>query len=261
MKRLVSVVLLSCVVGLVCAQEAQQITTFTSPDTRVQTLEVYSSQGCSSCPPAEQWTSLFLNYQGLWDKVVPMVFHVDYWDDLGWKDPFAQRAFSRRQRAYKREGLSKAVYTPGFMVNGREWRGWWQRKDIPANFDQAGVLSLELQPETLKATYSRFDKNQRLHVAILGFGLTTHVRRGENRNRRLEQDFVVLSFESFAPGEEHWESPWSMPEQQAERYAISAWVSESDSLLPLQATGGWLSTKPQELTQTSLRVAAPAYQF
>ena len=91
-------------------------------------VELFTSQGCSSCPPAD---AFMLALPGLGfgrDRVVPLTFHVDYWDDLGWKDPFASPAFTERQRAYARSGLLSSpagedgihgVYTPQMVVGGR----------------------------------------------------------------------------------------------------------------------------------------------
>jgi hypothetical protein len=69
---------------------------------RVSSIELYTSEGCGSCPPAEQWLSGLRNDSRLWRVLAPVAFHVDYWDRLGWKDRFAQFAFTARQYAYAR---------------------------------------------------------------------------------------------------------------------------------------------------------------
>jgi hypothetical protein len=76
--------------GLVGAEEAylESASHFESGELRVNLLEMYSSQGCSSCPPAERWLNQFTADPDLWKRFIPVVFHVDYWDDIGWKDPF-----------------------------------------------------------------------------------------------------------------------------------------------------------------------------
>jgi hypothetical protein len=74
--------------------------TFESGETPTILLELFSSEGCSSCPPAEQWVSGLKNTPGLWRDIVPVVFHVDYWDGLGWPDRFASQQFTLRQRQY-----------------------------------------------------------------------------------------------------------------------------------------------------------------
>jgi hypothetical protein len=87
---------------------------------QVAMVELFTSQGCSSCPPADQWMSQLITRDGLWTDYVPLAFHVDDWDDIGWKDPFASPEHSERQRQYADEGGLDFVYTPGFLINGQE---------------------------------------------------------------------------------------------------------------------------------------------
>ena len=91
-------------------------------------IELYTSEGCSSCPPAEAWLSTWKSSPDLWKSVFPVAFHITYWDDLGWTDSFAQPAFTQRQRDYAARLGQDSVYTPEFVVNGREWRGWFSRR-------------------------------------------------------------------------------------------------------------------------------------
>ncbi|MFA6179751.1 MAG: DUF1223 domain-containing protein, partial [Candidatus Methylopumilus sp.] len=89
-------------------------------------LELYTSEGCSSCPPADQWLSGIAAAGFTSDKVVPLAFHVDYWDYIGWKDRFGKPEFSARQRQAAKSGVSAFVYTPQVMLNGADFRGWQQ---------------------------------------------------------------------------------------------------------------------------------------
>lgn len=98
-----------------------------SPPERVALLELYTSEGCSSCPPADRWLSELKTNNELWTRVVPVAFHVDYWDYLGWPDRFAAASFSNRQREYALQGAVSTVYTPGLIYNGSEWRDWRRR--------------------------------------------------------------------------------------------------------------------------------------
>ena len=95
---------------------------FASGRSRVALIELYTSEGCSSCPPADRWLSKLRNERQLWRDYVPIAFHVDYWDYIGWRDRFAHTEYSNRQRQYQREGGTGVVYTPGFFNNGEEWR-------------------------------------------------------------------------------------------------------------------------------------------
>ena len=84
-----------------------------SGERQVTLLELYTSQGCSSCPPAERWLNEYTGDNELWKQIVPVAFHVDYWDYIGWKDIYATAANGRRQRDYARAGKTRTVYTPG----------------------------------------------------------------------------------------------------------------------------------------------------
>ncbi|MCB1738986.1 MAG: DUF1223 domain-containing protein, partial [Gammaproteobacteria bacterium] len=98
---------------------------------QVALLELFTSEGCSSCPPADRWLSGLIDDPRLWRELVPVAFHVDYWDYLGWPDRFASREFSRRQRDHARSGGLSQVYTPGVVLNGAEWRGWHRGRPLP----------------------------------------------------------------------------------------------------------------------------------
>ena len=106
------------------ASFADSSVTFTSPVKQSTLLELYTSEGCSSCPPADQWLSTLKNDKKLWKEIVPIAFHVDYWDYLGWKDEFSKAEYTQRQRNYARWHNLGTIYTPGFVQNGKEWRGW-----------------------------------------------------------------------------------------------------------------------------------------
>src|SRR5215831_9028607 len=118
----IAVILVWLAVGYVFASEPR---TYESGETQNSLLELFTSEGCSSCPPAEKWLSALKSSQDLWKKIVPIAFHVDYWDHLGWRDRFAKPDFTQRQQRYAAAWGGDSVYTPGFAVNGREWRGWF----------------------------------------------------------------------------------------------------------------------------------------
>src|SRR5580698_8345911 len=88
---------------------------------RVAVIELYTSEGCSSCPPADHWLEALRNQRGLWRDFVPIGFHVNYWDNLGWKDRFASRPFTQRQYALAGTWGGNSVYTPCFAFDGKEW--------------------------------------------------------------------------------------------------------------------------------------------
>ena len=212
---------------------------------QVTLLELYTSQGCSSCPPAERWLNEYIDEEDLWTRIVPLAFHVDYWDYIGWEDTYATPEHGERQREYARNGKARSVYTPGLFANGREWRGWTLRMHPRASSKQPGNLSVNIESDGVIA---RFDAAKaaphELHIAVLGFEIKTRVRRGENRNSTLAQEFVVLAHNMQAASNGYWDMP--LPEVQiaAGRYGIAVWVSEPGKPTPLQATGGWLPIVP-----------------
>lgn len=208
---------------------------------QVTLLELYTSQGCSSCPPAERWLNEYINKDELWDSVVPVVLHVDYWDYIGWKDVFATKEYGERQRDYARAGKTRTVYTPGFFVNGHEWRGWTMRMRPRGGNKEPGNLSATITGDRLTAGFPASDKSLDLHVVILGFGIETEIKRGENRNRTLAQEFVALSHKVYRSGNGNWEV--SLPgtrQRTADRHGIALWISEPGNPVPVQAAGGWL---------------------
>ena len=233
--------------GYIFASEPK---TFESGDTQSSLIELFTSEGCSSCPPAEKWLSALKSSSDLWKKAVPVAFHVDYWDHLGWRDRFAKPEFTARQRRYVAAWRGDSVYTPGFVVNGREWRDWFGNRALwrerPA---KAGNLRVTLSNETdVTAVFTREDSRTsplQLHVALLGSNLESDVKRGENSGRKLRHDFVVLQLakgDLIASGD-RWIGSISIPKQNAEKpRAFAAWVSEEDVDSPIQATGGWLAS-------------------
>ena len=213
---------------------------FQSTTHQTSLLELYSSQGCSSCPPAERWISNLSNHKSLWIDFVPIVFHVDYWNQLGWHDPFSKPAFSQRQRTYHQQGSIRSVYTPGFILNGSEWRTWFLRKSIPTESNPSQVLSASFMNNQLDVKYESY-KQLILNVAILGFDIKTDVLTGENKDRSFTENFIVLSHQTSLSKNGKWSEKLSRPKHaDAKKYALAIWVSEPDNLKPLQSVGGWV---------------------
>ncbi len=221
-----------------------------SPAGQVMLLELFTSEGCSSCPPADRWLSGLVDDPRLWRQVVPVAFHVDYWDSIGWPDRFAHPAFSERQRMHARGGVVRSVYTPGFVARGEEWRGWFRRPVLDvASPPPAGILSLDVDTATgrIDGRYTAahaLDGPLELHVALLGFDLQTEVRAGENEGRTLRHDFVVLGharvpLDGASP---RFHAATTLPDARvdAPRRALAAWVSRANDTRALQAAGGWL---------------------
>lgn len=225
---------------------------FQSKVTATPLLELYTSEGCSSCPPAEAWLSRLKESPKLWRDFVPVAFHVDYWDYLGWRDRFAAKAYTQRQHDYAALWRSRSVYTPGFVLDGKEWHSWFNRVEVPlAAKKSAGVLTarsengrqwtLRFQPAA-EGLSSAYDFN----AVLLGFDLKSDVKVGENQGRVLPHDFVVLSVAQAAAtkdgdgvqGSVSFNSKLTVAPR---RLALAAWITLSKDLLPVQTLGGWLA--------------------
>ena len=226
--------------------------TFNSGNRQVTLLELYTSQGCSNCPPAERWLNEYVDDAELWTRIVPLAFHVDYWDYIGWKDVYASGDHGERQREYARAGRARSVYTPGLFANGREWRGWTLRVDPRASSKEPGNLSVTVEAGRVAATFAAASGPYELHLALLGFDIDTKVERGENRNSILKQQFVVLAHALHTSSNGHWNVPLPQGESTASRYAIAAWVSTPGNPAPVQATGGWLAAVSEGYQRSSL---------
>ena len=213
---------------------------FNSGNHQVTLLELYTSQGCSSCPPAERWLNEYVDEEDLWTDIVPVAFHVDYWDYIGWKDAYATPEHGERQRQYARTGKARTVYTPGLFTNGREWRGWRLRLNPRTSGKEPGDLSATVKENRVAVTFEAEGRPYELHVALLGFDIETRVERGENRNTTLRQEFVVLAHATHVATEGHWNVPLPRGELTAARYGLAVWVSMPGDPAPVQATGGWL---------------------
>ena len=219
--------------------------TYQSDDRQVQLLELYTSEGCSSCPPADHWLSKQKSSPGLWEKFVPVSFHVSYWNWIGWQDKFSNQQFDQRQRSYAHSGTLSNVYTPGFLLNGKEWRGFFEHhKALPKSPSAVvGNLQLKVEDDRFSASFTG-DGATQLHIAILAMNVNSKVTRGENRNKTLTHDFVVVGYGHYGIGDEkQWSGKLPMIRHNASEYAIAAWVSGEESQQPIQALGG--EFKPQ----------------
>ena len=165
-------------------------------------VELYTSEGCSSCPPADKRLSQFPSREFGAGRLVPISLHVDYWDYIGWKEPFAQAGFSQRQSWLVRANGHKTVFTPHFFVSGTEVRDWQgdlddelkrvvaqpARADVRVHVESAGSGTLSI---SAAATSLQPAGQLALFVALTEDKLTSNVSAGENRGVTLSHDHVV----------------------------------------------------------------------
>lgn len=175
-------------------------------------VELYTSEGCSSCPPADRWLST-LPPQG---PVLAAAFHVDYWDRLGWVDRFGSPLHSQRQAHSQRHNGARFSYTPQVLANGRDWRGWptlpilnapakvridLQRQD--ARQVQLSVTALAGAPAQIALWWARLED-----------GHASQVKAGENQGVTLRHDHVVRRYQT--------EPAWAAATGQARSWRIDA---------------------------------------
>ena len=170
--------------------------------------ELYTSEGCDSCPPADRWLQGLAGRGLAPDRVVPLSLHVNYWDYIGWKDPYAQQRFADRQRRLAQVMRARIVYTPQVLLQGQDYRRWHG-----AGFDAAVAainaraprarIALELETGGaasfgVRARAELLDASQEadaaLYLASYENKLVSRVDAGENRGRTLAHDYVVLEW-------------------------------------------------------------------
>ncbi len=221
---------------------------FASGPEQTALVELYTSEGCSSCPPAEAWMSRLKNDLGLWKQFVPVAFHVDYWNNLGWRDRFSSSRWTERQRRYGALWQSDSVYTPAVVRNGNEVRNWAGSNLLRPNEKKAGLLTARtVDGRTFAVDYEPEDgsaSSWEAHVAFLVSGISSRIGAGENSGRNLRHDFVVrdlrdVEMKSFG-GALHSELSFDLPNQEGGRNAVAIWVTRRGQLVPVQAIGGWL---------------------
>jgi len=159
-------------------------------------VELYTSEGCNSCPPADKWLSSLKGRTG----VVSLAFHVDYWDRLGWKDRFADPAYTRRQHEASTRGGASFVYTPQVIVDGADYRAW---PALPKPATQPATVQLTLTQEG-DAYLARVVRGPGAPMRLAGFwavtedGHVSQVKAGENQGVTLHHDAVVREYRPFA---------------------------------------------------------------
>ena len=176
-----------------------------SPAHRVALLELYTSEGCSSCPPADRWLSSLVTSGFGSDKLVPLALHVDYWNDLGWTDRFSKAGFSQRQREAAQRSRSGVIYTPQVVLDGMDLAGWGNVGRFASNVANVNKsrAAADIRLTTmLTGTTLQLDGEVRVQessrrdavgawVAVFENRLVTRVAAGENGGRTLEHDYVV----------------------------------------------------------------------
>ena len=215
-------------------------------------VELYTSEGCSSCPPADKWLSSTFAKDGAAGVGIALAFHVDYWDRLGWKDRFATPSYTERQYEGMRANRARFVYTPQVLVQGRDFPQWQERRSAAAlaafgTKPARAEITLEALPErgsiAVKAAArvpSLADrKGAVLYVALADDGLASDVKAGENAGVRLVHDHVVRLFRAGpaldANGDVKWSLSLPLPAETGSASTLVAFVQNPGAGDVLQA--------------------------
>ena len=198
-------------------------------------IELYTSEGCSSCPPADAW---FSTLKG--QPVVAQAFHVGYWDQIGWVDRFASPAFTTRQRQIAAANHLNGIYTPQLVRHGRDWRDWRESPAMASNAMARAMISLHrngdadrfealVRPAAIATTWTAY-------WSVTEDGHSSRVKAGENAGEFLKHDFVVRQYTPVGQyqGERTLEF-FAIPEQPGHPRHINLVVSDLQTGEPLQA--------------------------
>jgi hypothetical protein len=194
-------------------------------------VELYTSEGCSSCPPADRWASALKGR----DDVLVLAFHVNYWDRLGWPDRFANAATTERQHQVQRANALPYVYTPQVVLNGGDLRRW------------SGATLSRLPASAVGVALEREGTNMRARIdapagaalggywAVLEDGHVSRVKAGENAGETLRHDHVVTLYQPVAA----WKGPHTLtlalPAAGAASRRVAFVVTDAAGVRPLQA--------------------------
>jgi hypothetical protein len=195
-------------------------------------VEMFTSEGCSSCPPADRWAS---GLKGRSD-VLTLAFHVNYWDRLGWPDRFANAATTERQHLLQRAMGSAYAYTPQVVLNGRDLRGW-SGASLPRLPPSPVSLTLARDGNTVRATVSTAAAQKLAgYWAVLEDGHVRRVKAGENAGETLTHDHVVTLYRPIA----EWTASvqrlaLELPPATSKSRRVAFVVTDANGAKPLQA--------------------------
>ncbi|MFI5218144.1 MAG: DUF1223 domain-containing protein [Bacteroidia bacterium] len=172
-------------------------------------VELFTSQGCNTCPPADKILSeIIAGARKNKKPIYAMSFHVDYWNKQGWKDPYSSLKFTNRQKNYSSVLGEREVYTPQVFINGKIAFVGSDKKRLMSEIDKelkiSQSVSLKLSKgdsstvDTLWVDYasSQIDKNFNLYIALVQRSIVTKIIKGENGGKTLTNDNVVRAFET-----------------------------------------------------------------
>ena len=221
------------------AHAGQPVCEVQSGETRTPVIELYTSEGCSSCPPADRWLSTLKG-----KPVVAQAFHVAYWDYIGWADRFASPAYTDRQRTIAADNHLRSIYTPQWVRNGRDWRDWNSLFSTSAGRSEAGAnIHLERTDDNgatdqfvAQVTPKQAGSAWSAYWTITEHGHSSRVKAGENQGETLQHDFVVRQYTPVGRYQGHQRLRFAAPPAQPDHpRQINLVVSDGSTGEVLQA--------------------------
>ncbi|MEO9483318.1 MAG: DUF1223 domain-containing protein [Ekhidna sp.] len=217
-------------------------------------VELFTSEGCSSCPPADRLLSNIVNNDNEHIDVLGLSFHVDYWDYIGWKDPYAEKLYTVRQRAYARRFGLNSIYTPQMIVNGKHEFVGSSRSELnkalvleaKATSKEGFEVSILSKTKTSIAfsVKSNNTANSQINVAIIEKNLSQDVKRGENRGRTLTHDNVVRAFDTRSFDGKENKFQLSLPEDLV--------IANASLIIYAQASSTWYVNSATQIKLSDL---------
>ncbi len=215
-------------------------------------VELYTSEGCNSCPPADRWLSSTVPAEANGATAIALAFHVDYWDRLGWKDRFAAPAWTERQYTMAQANRSRLVYTPQILVQGHDFPDWQGRGTAAALAAIAARpararIAIEAQPQrgtigvkvSAEVPAASDRKNATLFVALADSRLVSDIKAGENAGVRLTHDHVVRALRGGmavnASGDASGDVAFPVPVESGVGTRVVAFVQNTENGDVLQA--------------------------
>jgi len=211
-------------------------------------VELYTSEGCDSCPPADRWLSAQFPKAVSPSRPIALAFHVDYWDRLGWVDRFASPQWTERQYTAVRAHKDAFAYTPQLMLQGHDFAAW-RRGNAQAALDEASRrparASLELAAtqdgNVVRASVTghvadaSLAKTSSIVIAYADSGLVSDVKAGENRGVRLTHDHVVRALAKGREGAQEASASFARPAEAGNAPTLVAFIQNTTTNDVLQA--------------------------
>ncbi len=191
-----SIALSALFLGATSALAQSSQCTVASGPTITPVVELYTSEGCSSCPPADKWASTLKGVSASGGAVV-QAFHVGYWDYIGWVDRFAAPAYTSRQRDVAAKNKLRNIYTPQAVLDGKDWPAWGGK---PENKEpaKAAITLKQVATDQFEASVTALPAlpsgNWSAYWTVTEHGHNSKVLSGENKGEFLKHDFVVRQY-------------------------------------------------------------------